>query len=116
MYKRQFQHIPPQRGLPILADLMDRLAPGGQISLHLTVWREAHLAPPRPRGWRRAAEPLLRRRRLRRQKPGAIMMYDYDLSAVVAVLNRAGVQDLTLVATDHGGHHGVIMLGRKVTT
>lgn len=108
-----FQHIAPMRGLAILEDLASRLAEDGVVSLHLTVWRDARVTPPAPRGWRRLAEPLLARWRLARLKPGAILMYDYDLSAVVRVLNRAGVADLTLVATDHGGHHGVIILGRK---
>jgi len=40
-------------------------------------------------------------------------MYDYDLSQVVKLFNHAGVAELTLVSTDHGGHHGVILLGRK---
>ena len=108
-----FQHIAPTRGLAILEDLLARLADDGVVSLHLTVWRDARVTPPAPRGWRRLAGPLLARLRLARLKPGAILMYDYDLSAVVRVLNKSGVADLTLVATDHGGHHGVILLGRK---
>jgi len=40
-------------------------------------------------------------------------MYDYDLSQVVERLNRAGIGELALVPTDHGGHHGVILLGTK---
>ena len=107
-----FQHIPPVRGLALMAELLRRLAPGGHVSLQVTVWREPHLEPARTRGWRRLAAPLLHR--LRRDLPtGAIHMYDYDLSTVVKLLNQAGVEQLTLVPTDHGGHHGVIILGRK---
>jgi hypothetical protein len=40
-------------------------------------------------------------------------MYDYDLSQVVERLNRAGIGELALAPTDHGGHHGVILLGMK---
>ncbi len=109
-----FQHIPPARGMVLLEALLARLAPGGLVSLHLTIWREPHLKPAAPAGWRRFAGPLIAlRRKLRPQAPGAIMMYDYDLSAVVEACNRAGIADLTLVATDHGGHHGAIVLGRK---
>jgi hypothetical protein len=32
---------------------------------------------------------------------------------VLPILDRAGLGDLTLVPTDHGGHHGVIILGRR---
>ncbi|WP_309605017.1 class I SAM-dependent methyltransferase [Phenylobacterium sp.] len=108
-----FQHIAPRRGLAILEDLLARLADDGVVSLHLTVWRDARVTPEVPRGWRRLAQPLLARWRLARLKPGAILMYDYDLSAVVRLLNKAGLADLTLITTDHGGHHGVIILGRK---
>jgi SAM-dependent methyltransferase len=107
-----FQHIPPERGMALMAELLTRLAPRGHVSLQVTIWREPHLEPARARGWRRLAAPLLRP--LRRDPPtGAIHMYDYDLSAVVKLLNQAGVEELTLVSTDHGGHHGVIILGRK---
>jgi SAM-dependent methyltransferase len=112
-----FQHIPPARGLDLIADLMARLAPGGMISLQLTIWREAHLVPappaPAPRFLRRLLRGLLRRPGPPAAPPGAIMMYDYELSAVTQVLHRAGVEELTLIHTDHGGHHGVIVLGRK---
>jgi SAM-dependent methyltransferase len=108
-----FQHIPPARGLSLMQALLDRLAPGGLISLQVTVWREPHLDPARVGGWRRLATALRRALGLGRPAPGAIHMYDYDLSAVVKLLNQAGVAELTLVSTDHGGHHGVILLGRK---
>jgi SAM-dependent methyltransferase len=108
-----FQHIPPPRGLALIEALLARLAPGGVVSLHVTIWSEAHLRPPAAPGWRRLAEPLLARLRLARLKPGTILMYDYDLSAVVERLNRAGVGEIGLVPTDHDGHHGVIILGRR---
>ena len=106
-----FQHIPTERGLSLLGQLLDCLAPGGHVSLHLTIWREPHLEPP----------PLSRLARLRlsisralnRMKPGQIMMYDYDLSCVLRILDAHGVRDIATVSTDHGGHHGVILLGRR---
>lgn len=102
------QHIPPARGLALIEALLASLAPGGFASLHLTFWREPHLAPaPAPR-WRRLA------RGLRGGPPvGSISMYDYELSAVLKAFTRAGFGELTLVPTDHGGHHGAIVLGRR---
>jgi len=50
-----FQHIPPERGLGLMAELLDRLAPGGLVSLQVTIWRDAHLIPARPTGPRRCA-------------------------------------------------------------
>jgi SAM-dependent methyltransferase len=108
-----FQHIPPERGLKLIEDLLARLAPGGLVSLHVTAWRDEHLKPARASGLRRLLRPLLHRWRLARLPKGAIRMYDYDLSQVVERLNRAGVGELTLLPTDHGGHHGAILLGRR---
>jgi len=107
-----FQHIPPQRGLALIEALLARLAPGGHVSLHVTAWREPHLVPAAPRGWRGLVRPLLAR--LRTPPPaGIVSMYDYDLAQVLRRLNAAGVEEVSLVSTDHGGHHGAILLGRK---
>lgn len=104
------QHIPPARGLSLIEALLARLAPGGFLSLHLTIWRDARLEPAR--GWRSLARPVVRS--LRPAPPvGVISMYDYDLSAVMRRLEEAGVGETTLVPTNHEGHHGVIILGRR---
>jgi len=110
------QHIPPARGMALIEDLLARLAPGGLLSLQLTIWRDAALEPVAPRGWRKLAAPLLNRLRGARLQRGVIFMYDYDLSAVVRLLNRVGIEEATLISTDHGGHHGVIILGRRAGT
>jgi|SRR5579859_2173115 len=108
-----FQHIEPQRGIEILDDLLSRLAPGGVVSLQFTIWREAGLEVPSFKGWKAKAQLLRHRFRLKHQPAGQISMYDYDLSQIVRVLNGAGVEEMQLLSTDHGGHHGVIILGRK---
>jgi SAM-dependent methyltransferase len=108
-----FQHIPPERGLVLMEQLFARLADDGVLSLQVTVWRDERHRPPPPTGWRKWLGPLLGAAREARLKRGTIFMHDYDLSAVVRLLNRAGVEDLTLSATDHDGHHGVILIGRK---
>ena len=100
-----FQHIPPARGLTLLCDLMARLAPDGLISLHFTIWREARLRPLTGlKRWIRPTRPPL----------GSIQMYDYDLGAIQQILDSSGVKRTTMVATDHGGHHGVMILGRRM--
>lgn len=108
-----FQHIEPARGLALMEDLLTRLAAGGHVSLHLTIWRDPQHMPPRPRGWARIFPALAERRRVAAMPAGAILMHDYELSAVVRLLNRAGIAEMTLISTDHGGHHGVIVFGRK---
>lgn len=104
-----FQHIPPERGMALIEQLLARLAPGGQVSLHVTAWREPHLVPAQPRGWRKLAARLL----ARAQPTGLVSMYDYDLSQVLRLLNAAGLEEVSLHSTDHGGHHGAVLLGRK---
>jgi SAM-dependent methyltransferase len=106
-----FQHIPPARGLKLIEDLMARLAPGGHVSLQVTVWRERHLEVPVLKGWRRVVLPLLGR--TPPPPTGVVSMYDYDLGAVLRLLNLAGVEEMSLISTNHGGHHGVIVLGRR---
>jgi SAM-dependent methyltransferase len=108
-----FQHIPPDRGLELMEQLLARLAPDGAVSLQVTVWREQAHVWPAARGWRRWFRAPLQRLWARRLPVGQIIMFDYDLSQVVRRLNEAGVVDLTLAPTDHGGHHGVILIGRK---
>jgi SAM-dependent methyltransferase len=108
-----FQHIPPQRGEAILQDLLARLAPGGLVSLQFPIWRDAHLEPPRLTGWRRLFRPQLQQHWERTQPVGQIFMYDYDLSRILRRLNEAGIEDMRLVSTNHGGHRGVIILARK---
>ncbi|MFI4949901.1 MAG: class I SAM-dependent methyltransferase [Caulobacterales bacterium] len=107
------QHIPPERGLEIIEKLLSRLAMGGAISLQLTVWRERGHVWPDETGLKRLFQKQRQKRWARRLPVGQILMYDYDLSKVVRLANRAGIEDMRLVSTNHDGHHGVIILGRK---
>lgn len=111
------QHIPPERGMGLIGDLLDRLAPGGLLSLQLTVWRDARHGPPTPAprtGWRAFVPPFLRRSKTPPTPPkGLVMMFDYDLSAVVRLLNEHGVEEMNLVSTHHDGHNGVLILARR---
>jgi SAM-dependent methyltransferase len=109
-----FQHIPPARGEAILEDLLRRLADGGMISLQLTVWRNADKQwPPADPGLLGFLRTLRHRRWLESLPVGHIHMYDYDLTRVLRLLNLAGIEEMKLISTDHDGHHGVIILGRK---
>jgi SAM-dependent methyltransferase len=108
-----FQHIPPARGEAIIEDLLGKLATGAMVSLQVTVWREKSHEWPKETGLRRLFQAQRQRRWARKLPLGQILMYDYDLSRIVRLLNRAGIEDMRLVSTDHGGHHGVIILGRK---
>jgi SAM-dependent methyltransferase len=108
-----FQHIPPERGEAILADLLARLNPDGAVSLQFAVWRDAVKQWPKTTGWRSAFGSLRRRRWVASLPVGHILMYDYDLSRLLRLLNAGGVEEMSLVSTHHDGHHGVIILGRR---
>lgn len=110
-----FQHIPPDRGYDLLRRLLARAAPGAGLTLQLTVYRD-----PRHRdiaGARLAVgdtvEMLDTTEALARLAPGEMVMFDYDLSIVMALVFEAGFEETALVHTDHGGFHGVFIHGRK---
>lgn len=110
-----FQHIPPERGYGLLRGLLARAAPGAGLTLQLTVYRDprfreiagARLAV------RETIETLDTTEALTRLPPGEMVMFDYDLSIVMALVFEAGFEDAALVHTDHGGFHGVFIHGRK---
>jgi SAM-dependent methyltransferase len=109
-----FQHIPPARGLELLADLLRLLNPRGLVSLHFTVYRAPHLQPP-PQAGAAPLRTLARRLLGRPTEPpaGSVSMYDYDLGAVFAALTAAGIEETALFHTDHNGHHGAQIIGRR---
>lgn len=107
------QHIPPERGMALIDELLARLAPGAHLSLHVTFWRDARHAPAKPAGLRARLFPGSEESRLAALPAGTMIVYDYDLGEVVKRITQAGVAELTLVSTDHDGHHGAILLGRK---
>lgn len=111
-----FQHIPPERGMVLLHSLLTLLAPGGYVSLHFTTGREAHLGPP-PATLRPSRTPVGRAyRKLRppRELPlGHMLMHDYDLGPVIDALHGAGIGEMHLVPTNHGGHLGEMIFGRR---
>lgn len=109
-----FQHIPPERGYAILEDLLRRVNRSGVISLQFTLYKDARFLPTalgslQSARWDgRSLEPL----RITPAAPGAMMMYDYDLTRLTEILARHGFQTLLSQHTDHGGCHGVTLFGR----
>ena len=106
-----FQHIPPDRGMELLERILYELAEDGVLTLHFTLYRDAALAPRARTGLGRTL-----RRLLGRPGPtpvGSIMMFDYDLGAIAKRLNAHGVNDIRLIHTNHGGHHGAQIIGRR---
>lgn len=109
------QHIAPERGYDLLRALLARLAPGGGVTIQLTVFRDVrHAAVAGGRlmlGER--IETIDTQAALAALPEGEMVMFDYDLSIVYALLIEAGIGELAVLPTDHGGFHGAIILGRK---
>lgn len=110
-----FQHIPPERGYPLLKALMARLAPGGFFTLQFALYRDPRHAPV-PGGRIVMGEDFTtvsNVKALRALAKGEMVMFDYDLTVISAILFAAGVTDIELSHTDHGGFHGACIRGRR---
>lgn len=110
-----FQHIPPQRGYALFEDLLKRVNPGGAITLHVTLYRDHRAMQPiadvaQAARWDGETLNVLRQTA---GPEGGILMYDYDLGRLLELTIRHGFLTLLTQHTDHGGHHGVMMSGRK---
>jgi SAM-dependent methyltransferase len=110
-----FQHIAPRVGMPILEGLLQRLNPGGFISVQLTYFHDSRHLTELTRDvaaytfdgeqMRVLADAAL--------EIGAMEMFDYDLNGVFRLLDRHGLGEVQVRQTDHGGCHGVWLFGRK---
>lgn len=111
-----FQHIPPRRGEALIRRLLTHLEDDGLLCLHVTYGKR--ISP-----WRRAVQWG------RRSVPGLhgivnllqgrafryplMQMNDYDLNALLRAFQEAGLGDLHLRVTDHGGYLGALIFGRR---
>lgn len=110
-----FQHIPPARGYAILDDLLGRVSSGGVISLHITLYKDATFLPHLYKTihggrWDGQGFTIFD---VEPAPPGAMMMYDYDMSRIIEMTARHGFHNILTQHTNHGGCHGVVMFGRK---
>ncbi|WP_427792590.1 class I SAM-dependent methyltransferase [Brevundimonas diminuta] len=110
-----FQHIPPSRGYVLLRDLMARVAPGGFVSIQFSLYRDEALAfAPGGRILMSDGLPVIADDAALRSLPkGEMVMFDYDLTVIAAIMFSAGVVDFEVTHTDHGGFHGATLYGRK---
>lgn len=103
-----FQHIPPERGYSLLEDLLNRAADTCLLSLHFTFFKDARglsdhgLDAMRFGIWDgEVIRPLIRT-----EQPLKMMMYDYDLTRIYAMLVAHRFTAVHLAHTDHAGAHG----------
>ena len=110
------QHIPPERGYQVVADLIRLLRPGGVAVLQLSYARPAAWsANPAATYMRRDGAALARDSRT--DMPfgeGTILMFDYDLDQIMVLAAEAAMAPVLAYHTgSHSGHMGVHLFMRK---
>ena len=110
------QHIPPERGTVLLEHLIRKIRKGGVGSLQLTYAKDRRFFPHegwRARFYRREGDSI---RDILPQPMGAdahIMMFDYDLNAVMALVSTYGGSPVMVLPTNDDGHLGVHLIFRR---
>lgn len=133
-----FQHIPTDRGRHILGKLLGHLSDGGigaiQVTYAKTVFaRTFGIRPPDPlvreslfrrmrRELRRRTRSLAGRGRLPgretpvsepARKDPEMQMNSYNMNEILFIIQSAGVRNMYLEMTDHGGELGVFLYFQK---
>lgn len=109
------QHVTPEHGYPLIRSLARAVAPGGGLTLQLTFARLAvhdGVAGGRLLIDGDDVRPVATGD-VSQLPPGTMLMHDYDLSHVVALLFAAGLTRLHLEQTDHGGAIGAVIYARR---
>lgn len=108
-----FQHIPPARGLKLLEQLLERAAPFALLTLHFCIYSEAlHMGEGRFQPKR--LDGSWRHRWMTASRPrGTVMMYEYDLTEIFRRLTECNFHVMSLLHTDHGGHHGAQIISER---
>ena len=111
-----FQHILPELGYRLTAQILQRLAPGGYGALHFTVSRRASRLRRSIHAARRSS-PIINAlvNVFQRRAPTTPMMpmFEYKRDTLYRLLHEAHCHDVRERPTDHGGHVGVILYFRK---
>lgn len=109
------QHIPPVRGYNIIRSLWNCVAPGGALTIHVTIYKIAGATGEVQRDIRTFAydgERVLNYTADQAEGVG-MSMYDYDLSRVFACMDLGDGVPVYMEKVDHGGCHGFRIYVRK---
>ena len=112
-----FQHIPPRRGMPILADLGSRLEASGMIVLQVPYERDVPV-------WRKAATAIKRTDPMingllnliegRGFSYPTMTMFCYDVSSILRILNRVGIENIRITLDAPAmGYENLTLYGEK---
>lgn len=99
------QHIPVSRGLPIIAQLLDRVAPGGGASLHFSVDR-CDTLPRKAVYWARKNVPFVdgitNVARGRSWSEPLMQMNEYPIQVIFRMMMERGFEDIVSDLEYHG--------------
>jgi len=106
-----FQHIPVHRGERLVAELLDRLEPGGFGALQFTLAQRASGLRRFVRRARWSAPFFHDLANLLQGRPGEplMIMDHYDLGRIWSLLRANGCGHAYVRPTDHGGQLGVML-------
>lgn len=110
------QHIPPVRGYALLAQLWERLNPGGFLSLQVTLYHDLSSIRSITDDMATATydgETVRIHAQATNLEAGRMSMYDYDLNRLIALFDQRDGQRMVLEHTNHGGCRGAKILVRK---
>jgi SAM-dependent methyltransferase len=111
------QHIPPERGILIIARLLRYLQIGGVFSLQMTYAKERRFFQherDRAQFYRRTGTVIQDLLPVDNDLPeGTITMFDYDMNEIMLSVTRLSGHPLLVLPTDHDGHKGVHLVGVK---
>lgn len=111
------QHIPPERGLPLLGNLLDRLQVNGFGSLQLTYGKARRFwdhEAPKGKFYRRDGNQITDLVPVESAPPdGTITMYDYDLNQIMAMIAPIAGAYLMVLPTNHDGHLGIHVIFQR---
>lgn len=110
------QHIPPKRGYAILKQLLDCVSPTGGAMVQVmfarttdhrhSIGAKTIIADGMP-------EHVERERNPSEDPHGTMQVYDYDMSAIIAMFYASGIKRLVVEHCDHGGMIGGFIYGLK---
>jgi 2-polyprenyl-3-methyl-5-hydroxy-6-metoxy-1,4-benzoquinol methylase len=104
------QHIPVSRGMAIVDQLIDRVAPDGACFLHFTIGRDAGVLRKIATSLRKNVKPLHYVLNLSEGKhltDAYMQSNEYNLNRFVAHLYRRNIRRLWLETENHGGPYSV---------
>lgn len=111
-----FQHIPVREGMRITEVMLRRLAPGGVGALHYNVGRHTSVLQRAVNAARSGIPGVNAVVNILRGRPMAepmVPVFDYDLRALLRLLERHGCQAPIVKHMQHGRFSGAMLIFRK---